>query len=354
MPSYTTNYNLHKIELSDKPADITVINPNWDFIDQMLKTLEEASSGAFNTAEDLHTIEKTSIVLADSNTLNTPYKDSLTSATNGTCVVSVTENNKTLFYICNGVTNPVYIQSCINGSWDSWQTIGDGVYIPKTEKGVANGVATLGNDGKVPEGQLPNPDFDELANKYGVTETYPDADTGTILATVDDSAPVTATRQTVVTDEGDGVLKYVETTTVDEVETERTTTENTTATSGDSAGPLSIEAVRWRLKRIQANAKNAIDTGLAALAARVSLLEKWWDYLAWRYGVQTVIADGDGSTYAKIFTETIKSGDSTIGTCVTKKSLYGSTFTAVYTIGTTVRTLTTTINGDGTFTEVWS
>ena len=119
MPSYTTNYNLHKIELSDKPADITVINPNWDFIDQMLKTLEEASSGAFNTAEDLHTIEKTSIVLADSNTLNTPYKDSLTSATNGTCVVSVTGNNKTLFYISTGVTNPVYIQSCINGVWNS-------------------------------------------------------------------------------------------------------------------------------------------------------------------------------------------------------------------------------------------
>ena len=354
MPSYTTNYNLHKIELSDKPADITVINPNWDFIDQMLKTLEEASSGAFNTAEDLHTIEKTSIVLADSNTLNTPYKDSLTSATNGTCVVSVTGNNKTLLYICTGVTNPVYTQSCINGAWNSWQTIGDGIYIPKTEKGVANGVATLGSDGKVPKGQLPNPDFDELANKYGVIETYPDADTGTILATVDDSAPVTATRQTVVTDEGDGVLKYVETTTVDDVETERTTTENTTATSGDSAGPLSIEAVRWRLKRIQANAKNAIDTGLAALAARVGLLEQWWDFLAWRYGVQTVIADGDGSTCTKIFTETINDGASQVAQCVTKKSLDGSTFTAVYTIGTTVRTLTTTINGDGTFTEVWS
>ena len=354
MPSYTTNYNLHKIELSDKPADITVINPNWDFIDQMLKTLEEASSGAFNTAEDLHTIEKTSIVLADSNTLNTPYKDSLTSATNGTCVVSVTGNNKTLLYICTGVTNPVYTQSCINGAWNSWQTIGDGIYIPKTEKGVANGVATLGSDGKVPKGQLPNPDFDELANKYGVIETYPDADTGTILATVDDSAPVTATRQTVVTDEGDGVLKYVETTTVDDVETERTTTENTTATSGDSAGPLSIEAVRWRLKRIQANAKNAIDTGLAALAARVSLLEKWWDYLAWRYGVQTVIADGDGSTCTKIFTETINDGASQVAQCVTKKLVDGKTFVAVYTIGTTVRTLTTTINGDGTFTEVWS
>lgn len=117
---------------------------------------------------------------------------------------------------------------------------------------------------------------------------------------------------------------------------------------------INLESIRWKIKRIEANVQNAIDTGLAALAARVGLLEKWWDYLVWRYGVETVIEDGDGSTYAKIFTETIKSGDATIGTCVTKKSLDGSTFTAVYTIGTTVRTLTTTINGDGTFTEVWS
>lgn len=117
---------------------------------------------------------------------------------------------------------------------------------------------------------------------------------------------------------------------------------------------MNIEYLEWQIERLKDNVQTAIDSSLAALAARVGLLEQWWDYLAWRYGVQTVIADGDGSTYAKIFTETIENGDATIGTCVTKKSLDGSTFTAVYTIGTTVRTLTTTINGDGTFTEVWS
>lgn len=117
---------------------------------------------------------------------------------------------------------------------------------------------------------------------------------------------------------------------------------------------MNIEYLEWQIERLKDNVQTAIDSSLAALAARVGLLEQWWDYLAWRYGVQTVIADGDGSTYEKIFTETIENGDATIGTCVTKKSLDGSTFTAVYTIGTTVRTLTTTINGDGTFTEVWS
>ena len=34
----TTNYQLNKIELTDSPADITVINRNWDTIDSELKT----------------------------------------------------------------------------------------------------------------------------------------------------------------------------------------------------------------------------------------------------------------------------------------------------------------------------
>ena len=34
----TTNYQLNKIELTDSPADITVINGNWDTIDSELKT----------------------------------------------------------------------------------------------------------------------------------------------------------------------------------------------------------------------------------------------------------------------------------------------------------------------------
>ena len=37
MSSKTTNYNLHKIDLSDAPPDITVLNQNWDIIDQQLK-----------------------------------------------------------------------------------------------------------------------------------------------------------------------------------------------------------------------------------------------------------------------------------------------------------------------------
>lgn len=76
--------------------------------------------------------------------------------------------------------------------------------------------------------------FDYLARTYGVTETYPDADTGTITATVDSGSPVTATRSTVVS-EADGVTTYVETTTIDGETTVRTWTEGTT-TAGMEVG----------------------------------------------------------------------------------------------------------------------
>lgn len=72
--------------------------------------------------------------------------------------------------------------------------------------------------------------FDYLARTYGVTETYPDADTGTITATVASGSPVTATRSTVVS-EADGVTTYVETTTIDGETTVRTWTEGTTTAS---------------------------------------------------------------------------------------------------------------------------
>lgn len=42
MSSKTTNYELHKIDLTDAPPDITVLNPNWDTLDAKIKELEDA------------------------------------------------------------------------------------------------------------------------------------------------------------------------------------------------------------------------------------------------------------------------------------------------------------------------
>lgn len=72
--------------------------------------------------------------------------------------------------------------------------------------------------------------FDHLCQTYGSTTTYPDADTGTITCTLDGTAPVTATRTTVVS-ESDGTRTYTETTTIDGTAVTRTWTEGTTTAS---------------------------------------------------------------------------------------------------------------------------
>ena len=51
MASKTTNYNLHKIDLTDAPPDITVLNQNWDTIDEKLKLLSEDSGVVISATE---------------------------------------------------------------------------------------------------------------------------------------------------------------------------------------------------------------------------------------------------------------------------------------------------------------
>lgn len=48
MSSKTTNYNLHKIDLTDAPPDITVLNGNFDTIDTQLKNNANHASNTSN------------------------------------------------------------------------------------------------------------------------------------------------------------------------------------------------------------------------------------------------------------------------------------------------------------------
>lgn len=63
----TINYGLKKIELKDSPPDITVINPNWDFIDQMMKTLHDSTNTWDNFKASGGTIGTLTIEQAQSN-----------------------------------------------------------------------------------------------------------------------------------------------------------------------------------------------------------------------------------------------------------------------------------------------
>lgn len=53
MSSKTTNYNLHKIDLTDAPPDITAINPNWDTVDTKLKELETKTTSNEEALENI-------------------------------------------------------------------------------------------------------------------------------------------------------------------------------------------------------------------------------------------------------------------------------------------------------------
>lgn len=49
MSTTTTNYGLHKIDLSDAPPDITVLNDNWDTIDSELTNLKHEQTSCTGT-----------------------------------------------------------------------------------------------------------------------------------------------------------------------------------------------------------------------------------------------------------------------------------------------------------------
>ncbi len=57
----TINYNLVKPELTDSPPDITVMNPNWDKVDEKLKEFEEENENIGDLSQ-LQTTEKSNIV----------------------------------------------------------------------------------------------------------------------------------------------------------------------------------------------------------------------------------------------------------------------------------------------------
>lgn len=77
---------------------------------------------ARETATDLHEISECTIVQCYDNTLNTPYKEGLTNAAHGVCIVSATGNFRSLVYIATSGSRPLYYQACINGNWGPWTT----------------------------------------------------------------------------------------------------------------------------------------------------------------------------------------------------------------------------------------
>jgi hypothetical protein len=53
MATYTPNYNLRKIDLTDAPPDITALNNNWDIVDGELHDVNEELQNINNQLENI-------------------------------------------------------------------------------------------------------------------------------------------------------------------------------------------------------------------------------------------------------------------------------------------------------------
>jgi len=134
MASTTTNYNLHKIDLTDAPPDITVLNQNWDKIDTELKgratlvggkvpeeqlpqmsavegvtvTLSsnwtEQSDGSFANSVTVVGVTNDSEVVVDCNLTGTDIDADIEVMTAWACVNRATQSANTLTFYCYGDT----------------------------------------------------------------------------------------------------------------------------------------------------------------------------------------------------------------------------------------------------------
>ena len=148
MSTTTPNFNLVKPQLTDT-ADITAMNPNWDIIDNELKlhdddiallndainNLDASTLGALSSS--LPTIADANISIAESNptgikierwektTLNTPYKQGLTTNGDGVVITAVIKGTfaTQLSFPIGG--RGLYIRHNIVGSIYAWTEYGD-------------------------------------------------------------------------------------------------------------------------------------------------------------------------------------------------------------------------------------
>lgn len=107
MASKTTNFNLHKIELTDAPPDITVLNQNWDTIDTQLKQAQDdAATASEDASTALLTAERIEESLGESGS-----GKRVTRLTVGTSTAGWT--TKDCDYLCDGEEDDVEINEAI-------------------------------------------------------------------------------------------------------------------------------------------------------------------------------------------------------------------------------------------------
>lgn len=201
--------------------------------------------------------------------------------------------------------------------------------------------------------------IDHLASVYGYAVTVDESDsTTTTILTVGSTAPVVATRKTVET-AGEDATTYEVTTTIGEEVHTTTHTFSTTSASGTTGGKdvIPFEVLVGSLGRIKESVNAALDGAIAdleeAMEAQGQKLETLWPYMESQY--KSVTVPSMNELEEEVWTQTLYDAEGEIvGTCVSTEKANGS-YTCAYTIGDgPTRTLTSTEDEDGTWTEVWT
>lgn len=90
---------------------------------------EQLQATGYEQVEDIHAVNECKIVTTYSGTLNTPYKEGLTAAAHGMCIVDSTSDGlyKNLIFIATSSSRQIYMQRCSAGVWFPWVAIS---YVP--------------------------------------------------------------------------------------------------------------------------------------------------------------------------------------------------------------------------------
>ena len=128
---YTGNYNLRKIELSDAPPDITVLNEKWDIVDAKLKEFSDskAEHTVYVTNPNLNTLLEDKAYICGGTMTNAPIATTY-------CFVRVYDTSSTsrVLQICDvpSASNVVrtFVRAITGGNtFGAWRELGTTTYI---------------------------------------------------------------------------------------------------------------------------------------------------------------------------------------------------------------------------------
>lgn len=187
-------------------------------------------------------------------------------------------------------------------------------YIPTSQKGANNGVASLGNDGKVPTTQLPEMDYvpnDQIGQPNGI-------------ASLDSSGKVPADQLP--------AMNYIP-----------------TSEKGAASGVATLDSSG---KLTEAQLPDSVGEDISAVQTDVDKLLKQWVYLSENYAY-TCQTPADTSTKPYTYTETVKNGGTTLATLVTTCNADGS-YKEVLTVGDSSVERVTSKSGNTYTRGAWS